>query len=225
MIEKAFVTGADKNVEWLLPWWYEKLREQTDYPLFLYDCGLSEKAHNWVLDQGDISLCTLEHKNGWFMKPAVLLDVQANKKVWLDVDCEVVGDINGLFNFIKPDKIAVAPDPIHSWGCKYNTGVVGIEGKPDIAKEWKSMCDNPSAQLYGDFSRGDQELLWVLLREKGESILSHIPKQYNWLRMYIEKHRKYHRDVRIIHWTGQRGKDIIRKSYKKQTSTLKVLLK
>ena len=85
------------------------------------------------------------------------------------------------------------------------------------------MCDNPTS--YGDFGRGDQELLWVLLREKGKNILSHIPRQYNWLRMYIEKHRKYHKDVRIIHWTGQRGKDIIRESYKKQTSTLKVLLK
>ena len=29
MIEKAFVGGADKNVEWLLPWWFEKLKKNT----------------------------------------------------------------------------------------------------------------------------------------------------------------------------------------------------
>ena len=43
MIEKAFVGGADKNVEWLLPWWFERLQKNTSNPIFIYDFGLSVK--------------------------------------------------------------------------------------------------------------------------------------------------------------------------------------
>ena len=110
---------------------------------------------------------------------------------------------------------------MHSWGCKYNTGVVGIQDKPTCVEEWKTMCDNPEA--FFQMGRGDQELLWEMIRAEENPPLSHIPKQYNWLRIYIEKYKKYHKDVRIIHWTGQRGKEIIAKSVRNKTSTLKVL--
>jgi len=220
MIEKAFVGGADKNVEWLLPWWFERLQKNTSNPIFIYDFGLSKKGINWAKQKG-IELLTLENNNGWFMKPAALLNTPAKQKIWIDVDCEVVKPIDDLFSFVEEDKIAIAPDPVHSWGCKYNTGVVGIQDKPACVEEWKTMCDNPES--FFQMGRGDQELLWEMIRAEENPPLSHIPKQYNWLRIYIEKYKKYHKDVRIIHWTGQRGKEIIAKSVRNKTSTLKVL--
>ena len=220
MIEKAFVGGADKNVEWLLPWWFARLQKNTSNTIFIYDFGLSEKARKWA-ERKEIELLTLENNNGWFMKPASLLNTPAKQKIWIDVDCEVVKPIDDLFSFIEEDKIAIAPDPVHSWGCKYNSGVVGVQDNPKALEDWKKMCDNP--QQYGQMGRGDQELLWEMIKEDNNPPLSHIPKQYNWLRMYIERHRKYHKDVRIIHWTGQRGKDIIAKSVRNKISTLQVL--
>jgi hypothetical protein len=220
MIDKAFVGGADKNCEWLLPWWLGNIRKNSSIPVIIYDFGLSKKGKDWA-HRNNINLLTLEHNNGWFMKPSAILDAPAKQRIWLDIDCEVKKPIDDIFSFIEEERIAVAPDPVHSWGCKYNSGVVGVQDKPAAVKEWKRMCDNP--KQYGQMGRGDQELLWEMIKEDKNPPLSHIPKQYCWLRIYLEKYKKYHKDVRIIHWTGPRGKEIIAKSVRNKISTLQVL--
>lgn len=224
MSEKRFITGASKECDWLLPWWYNNFSKHNteNVPLTIFDFGLSDKARAWCekmsLDvQKPIAKC-----KGWFYKPTALREAKGGLKVWIDVDCEIKRDISELFDFIVADKLTCGIDRYHSWGCKYQTGVVGVKGDPKILQRWEESCKDPQ----GPFKRGDQELLWDLVQTDSKDMAPFLPEKYNWLRMAFYKNkgpRRLHYDCRIIHWTGSEGKQIIIKSIKQKVNTIDIV--
>ncbi len=87
----------------------------------------------------------------------------------------------------------------------YNSGVVAFRGKPEVLKRWNQHC-------YEYPQRGDQETLHLILKE-GMRRMIHItdlPKKYNTLRLDLLDGIAPDNHL-IMHWTGQKGKDEIRK--------------
>lgn len=214
MIDKLFITGCDSNTEWQLPWFWENFKEYNDWdvPLIVIDFGMSEGCKEWV-DYNIGEYVTLHTQaEGWFKKPpAMLLAAERARQVcWLDTDCQVLGDITGIFDHIKPFKLTMVEDRPWTkrrgeYGTWYNSGVVAFEGTPNVLKGWAEACINDPWQ-------GDQEVLYAMMG--GDeilkmSVIEPLPHKYNTLRLdYIDNIAV--RDPLVVHHTGQKGKDVIR---------------
>lgn len=218
-MNKCFITGASKEVEWLLPWFIGNFQKHNTIEIIICDFGLSEKALKWC-EKKNLKVQKVSGSKGWFYKPTALRAVSAKRKIWIDVDCEVLGDISDMFNYIEPNKLMTSIDRFHSWGCKYQTGVVGVEDDPNVLKEWEIKCKNP----VGQYSRGDQELLWDLVKDREEMPISILPEKYNWLRMALVRGED-EKDKKVIHWTGESGKKIITQAIRQKKKSIDILLK
>ncbi len=196
---KLFITGADKNTEWMLPWFEE----------------------NFTLHNPDAQLAVYEFDTfredlqGWFKKPAAMIDAAqiADQVIWLDTDCHVKGDLDDMFTHITPNKLTMAID--RPWtkrrgerGTWYNSGVVGFEGVPPVLSEWaRYIQDGLTKEV------GDQEVLnWMLGGDPIREIthINTLPPRYNFLRLDIQDKYPGYESAKIVHWTGGKGKEVIR---------------
>jgi len=206
LYDKAFVTGCDSNNEWQLPWFFENYKKHNDTPLVFADFGVSDiqavKPHVHAI----IDLTRIEEK-GWFKKPKAIAHCPAQQKVWLDTDCEIRGNIGGIFELLKPNMLNMVEDK--PWakrrgGVQYNSGVVGVIGNPVILNMWAQWIKEGDAV-------GDQETLTANLNPiTSIKYINPLPNEYNWLRLQIENDNEPATDARVVHWTGQKGNDRIR---------------
>jgi len=206
LYDKAFVTGCDSNNEWQLPWFFKNYKKHNDTPLVFADFGVSDieavKPHVHAV----IDLTRIEEK-GWFKKPKAIAHCPAQQKVWLDTDCEIRGNIGGIFELLKPNMLNMVEDK--PWakrrgGVQYNSGVVGVVGNPMILNMWAQWIKEGDAV-------GDQETLTANLNPiTSIKYINPLPNEYNWLRLQIENDNEPATDARVVHWTGQKGNDRIR---------------
>lgn len=204
--DKAFLTGADSKTEWMLPWFFENYSKHNDTPIVFADFGVKDieaiRPHvSAIIDLTKIS------EQGWFKKPKSMYHCPAKKCVWIDSDCQVLGDISPVFDMLKPNKLNMVEDK--PWTLRrretwYNSGVVGFINKPHILVEWiKQVEQNPKV--------GDQEVLHSMLDPLSQlTYINPLPNEYNWLRIQIENDNQDSQNKKIIHWTGHKGKERIK---------------
>ena len=98
---------------------------------------------------------------------------------------------------------------IRSGQLWYNSGVVGFKLKPLVLYNWvKAVKENAT--------RGDQETLHIMLKDDltRRIFIEEIPNEYNWLRVQVTNDNQDSNKKKIMHWTGQKGKLIIREKIK-----------
>ena len=206
LYDKAFITGCDSNNEWQLPWFFENYKKHNDTPLVFADFGVEDieavKPHVHAV----VDLTKVEER-GWFKKPKAIFHCPAKQKVWLDTDCEIRGNIGGIFGLLKPQMLNIIEDK--PWakrrgGVQYNSGVVGVIDKPVILGMWAQWV-----QEGGEV--GDQEVLTANLNPiTAIKYINSLPNEYNWLRLQIENDNEPATNARVVHWTGAKGNDRIR---------------
>lgn len=204
---KVFLTGCDKNTEWMLPWFVENYKKHNDTPLIFANFGCSEEMQNYVFEQFH---AILNFKNnelqGWFMKPLAMMTCPSVETVWIDTDCEVLGNISDIFKLIKNEKLLMAEDK--PWIKRrsevwHNSGVVGFRNKPQILRAWLE-------QVKAGQTVGDQEVLHSMLNPLSRiTYIEDLPTEYNWLRIHLDDGFDSP-NKKIVHWTGRKGKDKIR---------------
>lgn len=208
MYSEIFITGCDHHTEWQLPWFVENFRKHNETELFLADFGISKDMQKWVEKNQIVSYEVKSQAKGWFKKPRAMLDatVLSHKVCWVDTDCEILGNIEEIFNTTVPHKIGMCEDRPWTrrrpeYGKWYNSGVVCFEGKPNILRAWADECiRNPF--------EGDQEVLYGMMR--GDeilklSVIEELPRKYNTLRLdYIDSSNV--KNPLIVHHTGRKGK-------------------
>ena len=204
-LSKLFITGCDHNTEWMLPWFVEGFKKKNpNAELIIFDFGMKGGLYPEMRK----SLRGNQDK-GWFKKPKAMLTAasMAHKVCWLDTDCQVLSNLDNIFDYIEPNKLAMVEDT--PWSKRrgekwHNSGVVAFDGAPVILSEWAAaVAQNPKV--------GDQEVLHSIVKE-GMRRLIHItdlPKEYNVLRLDMEDGISV--TPKITHWTGQKGKDVIRR--------------
>jgi len=202
---KLFITGCDYNTEWMLPWFVENFKKHNpETELVIYDFGM----RGGLYPEMRKSLRGNQDK-GWFKKPAAMLNASqlADNVCWIDTDCEIVGNINGIWEYLEPNKLLMAEDL--PWSKRrgekwHNSGVVAFQSTPKILSEWASEVSvNPI--------QGDQEVLHMMVKDglKRMIHITDLPRKYNVLRIdHLDK--TVPKDPKIFHWTGQKGKDKIR---------------
>ena len=203
----AFITGCDHTNEWMMPWFVENYKKHNTAPLIFADFGVSDinkikSLHNFH------AIMNAQSDNGgkgWFKKPKVMCSSPAHKTVWLDTDCQVLTNIEDIFDLLEPNKLNMVEDK--PWTARrgtngpwYNSGVVGFIGQPMILRNWAEWVKNTEEV-------GDQEVLYAKLDMMQKvTYINPLPNEYNWLRLQLEHDNQNSWNKKIIHWTGYNGK-------------------
>ena len=207
------IVGCDEKQEWILPWWWNHYSTHNTSPVLFVDFGLSIEAAQWCEQRGKVislpsDLPSIKPRNAieketvfqwesaygngfwkgrpsWFKKPFALLQTPFTKTLWLDVDCEVKGDITPLFSSFT-EEISLVPEPeyaqqhMQAFSIRsneetiYNSGVILFRhGSPTIF-HWAEQCFER-----GDAFWSDQHLLSRLIFEK-QTQIAELSLLYNW---------------------------------------------
>ena len=151
-------------------------------------------------------------RRGWMKKPHAMASSVADNTCWLDTDCQVLADISDIFDYTKPEKLCMVED--RPWSKRreetwHNSGVVAFEKKPRVLLDWAKMCVEKDID-------GDQEVLhWMMGGDQIRRLkfIEDLPHVYNVLRLDILDNR-VPKGKRIVHWTGKKGNDEIRRLMK-----------
>ena len=206
-LSKAVLVGSDANTEWMLPWFVENFKKHNDTHLSIVDFGMTEEAQKWCETNVDsLGDMRVETPHAWFLKPFAMANSPFKKTIWLDIDCEILGDVSPIFSKIVPDKLSMVVD--RPWSKRFNTtmynsGVVAFEGRPKILELW---CERIKSKP----SRGDQETLHEMLDPLQQMMyINEIENKWNVLRLQHIEGPKVN-DAVVNHWTGMKGKEHIR---------------
>ena len=73
-MNKTFLTGADHNLQDLIPWWVECVRTHNpDIHITIADFGLTDSAKDWVKQNANHVIVYERHPElAWFYKPQAL---------------------------------------------------------------------------------------------------------------------------------------------------------
>ncbi len=186
---EGVVVGCDRNQEWLLPWWWEHYQRENAFPVLFVDFGMSEKAASFCDARGERARLppppfsmqpvakdaadqwSARYGNGiwakrplWFLKPYAFLLSPFSRSLWLDLDCQVLGRLDPLFQCLMfGAEIALVPEPesvqrehakagfLLPEEVNYNSGVVPFIPNSPILEKWveeveERNCDHISDQ-------------------------------------------------------------------------------
>jgi hypothetical protein len=226
MSKRGVIIGCDQKQEWLLPWWWKHYSSYNDLPVSFVDFGMSEKALSWCKKRGTAKTLppsslgkekrvSSSHKkqwedhygkgvfyprSAWFKKPQALILSPFEQGLWLDLDCQVNGSLEPIFNsLIFGAEIALVKEPEcmqYQEVALYNSGVIAFQKNADILHHWMK-----EASLHSEKHVGDQSALSEVIFQKKPSLVE-LPFHCNWLRILGEANYT----PLINHWTGVIGK-------------------
>ena len=182
---KAFVTGANRDFVDILDWFLKGYHKHIKIPLYIANFGMLKKYPNELMVATD--------DRTWFYKPKAIMQVPATQIIWLDCDIEIKEDISDMFDMIKDDYLLSKDHAVRT--DRWQTGIVGIKDK-QVLNKWFERCEMRQ-------ERSDQE---AFNKVAHEFKINKLPNEYHGLRL-----GKNNDIAKTIHWTGEDGKEIIRK--------------
>jgi len=225
-MQKGILIGSDLNTEWLLPWWWKYYSKYNNFPVAIVDFGLSPKMVKWCQKRGEvISLKSHDFsskklpldlskawesiylgdlwkaRKAWFKKPLACLESPFDLTVWMDIDCEVCGPLNPLFEeWEKGVEVALVRDERSVEEHNYSSGVMVFPKQSAVIQAWAALC----LASYDQYM-GDQNALTDLLLS-GKFSFKEISPLYNWIMF-----QGYNCGALVAHWGAAWGKEYIRK--------------
>ncbi len=234
MFEQGVIVGCDQKQEWLLPWWWDHYSCHNNYPVAFADFGMSPNALAWCKERGqcltlpsskireenDISSLQKQQwekrygngiwffRSGWFKKPLALLHSPFPIGIWLDLDCQVNGSLDPIFNsllFNAELSLVREPSFIQEHDEKkgfllpgevsYNSGVIAFRRNATILHHWVK-----EAIEYNEKYVGDQPALnRAIFLQKAAPV--ELPSEYNWP-MVLGPNK----EALIYHFSSGKGK-------------------
>lgn len=213
--DRCVLTGCDSKTEWQLPWFIENLRKNCTADLVIADFGMSDEMLTFASSSCNIiiEMNKDNSRKGWMLKPKAMASSPYKYSVWIDTDCHVKENIDDIFDLIVPNKLLMVED--RPWSKRrlekwHNSGVVGFKNTPPVLIEWAKMCEQKTD------IEGDQEVLhWMMGGEELRrlSFIEDLPHKFNTLRLDLIDNIAP-KKISVMHWTGQKGNDEIRKMIK-----------
>lgn len=200
--DKGVLIGGNEKVEWLLDWWWKHYSRHNDLPVAFVDLGLSKEKRQWCMENGaliDLSgscLAPVDNKTfkcncGW--KPFSIFFAPFKTTAWIDLDCEVRGNVEGMFEFGQ--KFAIAKDNLYHNARRvrknkevreamqgeimYNAGVLVVHQDSQLLQLWMNAIKAGPQE----WRKSDQPLLQTLLTKKPD-LFELLPQKYNYLCPY-----------------------------------------
>lgn len=215
------LVATDIGREWMLSWWWNHYSRHNTHPVAFVDFGMTEEARAWCRERGEfISLRVADvfvaeqeeidasfvqdwekyfgkhfwpSRRAWFKKPLACLQSPFQRTLWLDLDCEVRGDISSLFAFADhPAGIALCKE---RWTKReyptYNSGVVPFRRGLPLIEAWAN-----ESFVKNHLFRDDQDVLSYLIADQKIDV-NPLPEQINWSCCNGQNP-----DALICHWQG-----------------------
>ncbi len=228
-MQKGIIIAADKNGEDLLPWWWRHYSHYAYYSVAVVDLGMSPPKRAWCEERMHVIPLTtkvsvapkesITEKNlklwkqqyrgplwrareAWFNKPKACMLSPFEKTLWMDLDCEVCGPIDLLFDELSEEvELAIGLQDFRlETPVVYNSGVLLFRQGSPFLKEWDLRCQKLSPTMMGD-----QDVLTQMLLE-GNISFNKLSPYFNWLMF-----GGYDPGIIIAHWAAGWGKEYIRK--------------
>ncbi|MFA5250198.1 MAG: hypothetical protein WC371_02165 [Parachlamydiales bacterium] len=232
------LVALSSKLEWILPWWWHFYASHNSYPVTFVDFGLSKKAQKWCREKGSLvrlksiaPFMTAEKlidqnlmqdwrkwygafkpqmRKCWFQKPLAMLQSPYQKTLWLDIDCQIRGPLEPLFQALENFEIACMPEDAASQKIHrrfkltqkdqllYNSGVVAyIHGSKTI-EAWAKAVPKNNHLFFGD-----QDLFSEIVYQN-QTPVHNLPPTYNALLPNGFKPQDL-----IRHYMGSEGKQQI----------------
>lgn len=105
---KGIICGSDQAQEWLLPWWWSRLRDHNQDPVAFCDFGMSSEALQWCRERGEV-IPVLFDQNRVVSKEAVASHLGAEwVQQWEELYSSVIWDFRHVW-FKKPFALLHSP--------------------------------------------------------------------------------------------------------------------
>jgi len=208
--EAGIVTGCDKNQEWLLDWWWAQYAAHNTLPVAFFDMGMTDAGREWCRQHGRLMKSPVAGRfgTGNMHKPFVLVKSPWRQTIWLELDCEVRGNVECLLkygqgatglmfdHYYKRQLGAGSPpdEPL------YSTGLIVTVNGDKLIPEW---CKDTLTRYRQFRNDGDtmKATLWRLKYKPND-----IPNELHRVRC-----EGNHPEALTMHWSGRQGKEIIRR--------------
>lgn len=230
---EGILVAVDENLEWLLPWWWSRLRSQSSLSVCFVDLGMSHYGRSFCLERGQLVDLSLQsrlfsseegvekwellfgkdvkkRRESWFKKPFAFLLTPFEKTLWLDIDCEVVKPLESLFEREGEIYLACESESTHERERTLET-----IGKGEVLYNSGVVLYHHGSPLLqkwadailqeGDQFFSDQHVLSHLI-QKLQYPVQPLEIEYNWRMAWgLNLHAV------IVHWAGNWGKEFIRR--------------
>ncbi len=221
MDKYGVVVGANQRSAWLLPWWWRHYVRNNSFPVTFVDFGLSPEVLAWCRERGEvvsfdpaaISVASREEvdqkfvleweekwgreiwlsRKAWFCKPFACLKAPYEISMWLDLDCEVCGSLQIVFDeFDAQSEMAVSSFP--KWKS-YSSGMVVFRRDSQLLMDWATKCPVLSASEFSD-----DNVLSVLINTKRYAVqeLTHVSHCIGMNHIDLSR--------LVLYWDGKIGK-------------------
>jgi hypothetical protein len=233
-LPRGIICGADQAQEWLLPWWWSRLRDYNDEPVVFCDFGMSEDALQWCKERGEVisiafDACAVAQKevvdpqlvklwencytstvwdfrHVWFKKAFAFLASPFQRSLWLDLDCEVLAPLDPLFDLdLAQAQIGIMREFNLTHLPRFHPGALYNSGV--IVCEYGAPLIERWAEgslTLTDRFWGDEVLLSHLINTLRIPV-EEIPGIFNW-----RVSQGININAVICHWVGGGGKSFIR---------------
>jgi len=225
----------DAELEHLLPWWWYNYQLRSSYPVTFIDFGMSSKALTFCQERGDVQPMNFDHNyfqikkedlpekkqklwgslygkylwgchSKWMLKPFALQITPYQTTLFLDIDTQVLGSLNYLFENFSHFSCAKEPQSRQDQHKEillpgehvYNSGVIIYAHRCKIIELFTEKTLNEHL----DFPT-DQNVLSRVILQSGLPFCE-LPTKYNGIASdWIP------RNCSILHWCGKSGKKAI----------------
>ena len=231
---KGIICGCDAAQEWLLPWWWSRLRDHNEDPVAFCDFGMSEEALQWCRERGEVIPISFDpstvasreavashlvaewencytgtvwdFRDAWFKKPFAFLHSPFQRTLWLDLDCEVLAPIDILFDLCSREtQIGIMREFNLTHFPRFHPEAIYNSGV--------IVCEHgaPLIEKWAEGSLTQTDLFWgdeVLLSHLINTMripVEEIPGVFNW-----RVSQGINLNAVICHWIGPGGKIFIR---------------
>ena len=237
----GIVIGSDSHQEWLLPWWWDNYSLHNAYPVAIFDFGMSREALAWCREKWQVlSLPSqiplrplsphiskhyknrpeLDHFRAvWFKKPLALLHSPFPLSLWVDLDCEVKGNLSPLFSALQfGADISLVEEPGYTQEksrelqfilpdeITYNCGIIAFKKNVPILHQWIDLATKDNSDFLAD-----QDALSRAIYLNRPRLFT-LPSIYNW-----KLSQGHNEEALILHYAGSAKSSLIHKMLSKST--------
>ena len=224
LLEKGVLVGADRTIEWLLPWWWQKYILCNTLPVAFVDFGLTDAVKKFCEERGilipldslppEVFACSNPEwaksygpsyekaRQGLFKKPLALMKSPFEITLWTDLDCEILKSLDSLFSLAKESSYLSLAREVSDGNFPYpiyNGGVILYRKGNPILQEFAEKAVSDAKHFWGD------DRLLSFLIDRASFSIDPLPSHYNW-----RISQGVPAGAAIIHWVGEWGKNYIK---------------
>ncbi len=212
---QGVIVASDERQEWLLPWWWEHYASHNAYPVVFFDLGMSKEALHWCRSRGQCLTLPKASplkkvpnarrrqwearwgrgiwgfRSAWFKKPIVCQMAPFAVNCWLDIDCQVLGNLQPLFDSLTDSFDWALAKEDHDVNLKdlqqkyiflgetsYNSGVLLFRKNDPILAAWVKGAREQNNRFLSD------QTLLSRLFFLHETRVKELPFEFNWHKSY-----------------------------------------